>query len=72
MLPVNGSPICHSLRSLSGAKRHDLLFAKAFWRREEEGIGAGLGDFAGSMAGMKLRMCEKISFASTLLARRHM
>jgi hypothetical protein len=71
MVPVNGSAICHSLRSVSAAKRDDLLFAKAFGRREEEGIGAGSGHLAGSTAGMKLRICEKISFASTLLARKH-
>jgi hypothetical protein len=59
------------LRSVSGAKRHDLLFAKAFEPREEEGIRVDGGDLAGSMAGMKLRMCEKISFAAALLARKH-
>jgi len=49
--------ICH-LQKLSG--------------HEEEGIGAGSGHLAGSTAGMKLRICEKISFGSTLLARKHM
>jgi hypothetical protein len=71
MLAVNGSPIRHSLRSVSGAKRDDLLSAKAFGRHKEEGIGAGMSDLAGSTAGMKLRICEKIFFASALIARKH-
>jgi hypothetical protein len=63
---------CHSFRSVSEARRDDLLFEKTFGRPEEEGIEAGSGHLAESTAGMKLRMCEKISFASTLLARKHM
>jgi hypothetical protein len=72
MLPLNGSAICYSLRAVRAAKRDELLFAKALGRREEEGIGAGSGHLAGSTAGMKLRICEKISFASILLARKRM